>query len=53
MQSLAPLSTVVSLATVLAVLNVILLTALATVAALLYNVCAALVGGVGVTLTDD
>nr|WP_276518807.1 DUF3566 domain-containing protein [Micrococcus endophyticus] len=52
-QSLAPLSTVVSLATVLAVLNVILLTALATVAALLYNVCAALVGGVGVTLTDD
>lgn len=52
-ESLAPLSTVVSLATVVAVLNVLLLTALATVAALLYNVCAALVGGVGVTLTDD
>ena len=52
-ESLAPLSTVVSLATVSAVLNVILLTALATVLALLYNVCAALVGGLGVTLTDD
>ena len=52
-ESLAPLSTVVSLATVAAVLNVILLTALATVLALLYNVCAALVGGLGVTLTDD
>lgn len=52
-ESLAPLSTVVSLATVAAVLNVILLTALATVLAMLYNVCAALVGGLGVTLTDD
>ena len=51
--SLAPLSTVTSLATVLAVVNVILLTALATVAALLYNLCASLVGGLGVTLTDD
>ena len=38
---------------VLAVVNVILLTALATVAALLYNLCASLVGGLGVTLTDD
>nr|WP_282442677.1 MULTISPECIES: DUF3566 domain-containing protein [unclassified Micrococcus] len=52
-QSLAPLSTVTSLATVLSVLNVILLTALATVFALLYNLCASLVGGIGVTLTDD
>lgn len=52
-QSMAPLSTVVSLATVLSVVNVVLLTALATVGALLYNVCASLVGGVGVTLTDD
>lgn len=52
-QSLAPLSTVTSLATVLSVVNVILLTALATVGALLYNVCASLVGGIGVTLTDD
>ena len=49
----APLSTVTSLATVLSVLNVILLTALATVFALLYNLCASLVGGIGVTLTDD
>ncbi|MDY6055959.1 DUF3566 domain-containing protein [Micrococcus sp.] len=52
-QSLAPFSLVISLATVLAVINVILLTALSTVGALLYNVCAALVGGVGVTLADD
>ena len=52
-QSLAPLSLVTSLATVLSVINVILLTALATVGALLYNVCASLVGGFGVTLTDD
>ncbi|MCG7422070.1 MULTISPECIES: DUF3566 domain-containing protein [Micrococcus] len=52
-ENLAPLSTVVSLATVVAVLNVILLTALGVVGALLYNVCASLVGGVGVTLADD
>ncbi|MFP3340789.1 DUF3566 domain-containing protein, partial [Micrococcus sp. SIMBA_131] len=39
--------------TVLAVVTVILLTALATVAALLYTLCASLVGGPGVTLTDD
>ena len=36
-ESLAPLSTVVSLATVAAVMNVILLTALATVLAMLYS----------------
>ena len=40
-------------ATIVSVVNVILLTALSVLAALLYNIAAALVGGVGVTLTDD
>lgn len=44
---------VVSLAAVLGVLNVFLLTALATLTAFLYNICAALVGGVQVTLSDE
>ncbi|QAY64898.1 DUF3566 domain-containing protein [Xylanimonas allomyrinae] len=43
----------VSLATLIAVVNVVLLTALATIMALLYNITAALVGGMHVTLTDD
>jgi hypothetical protein len=44
---------VLSLATVIAVIDVFLLTALATLAAFLYNVCSSLVGGVHLTLTDD
>ena len=44
---------VVSLATVVAVADVVLLTALATLVAFLYNVSAALVGGLRVTLSDD
>lgn len=44
---------VVSLATMIAVVDVVLLTALATIGAFLYNIVAALVGGVTVTLTDD
>lgn len=40
-------------ATIVSVVNVILLTALSVLAALLYNIAAALVGGVGMTLTDD
>lgn len=44
---------VVSLAAVLGVLNVFLLTALATLTAFLYNICAALVGGAQVTLSDE
>ncbi|GGK73804.1 DUF3566 domain-containing protein [Ornithinimicrobium pekingense] len=44
---------VVSLAAVLGVLNVFLLTALATLTAFLYNICAALVGGTQVTLSDE
>lgn len=44
---------VVSGATMIAVLDVILLTALSTIGAFLYNITAALVGGVSLTLTDD
>lgn len=40
-------------ATVLSVINVILLTLLTIIAGFLYNVAAKLVGGIGVTLTDD
>lgn len=46
-------SRVLSLATVVAVVNVVIMTAIATLAAFLYNVCAGLVGGVQMTLTDD
>lgn len=44
---------VVSLATMIAVVDVVLLTALATIGAFLYNIVATLVGGISVTLTDD
>lgn len=44
---------VLSLATVIAVVDVVLLTALSTITAFLYNVSAALVGGLHVTLSDD
>jgi nitrogen fixation-related uncharacterized protein len=44
---------VLSLATVIGVIDVFLLTALSTLGAFLYNICSALVGGVQVTLTDD
>ena len=44
---------VISLATVVAVVDVVLLTALSTIVAFLYNVSSALVGGLHVTLSDD
>lgn len=44
---------VVSLSVVIGVINVILLTALATLTAFLYNVCTALVGGAHLTLSDE
>ena len=44
---------VVSLAVLIAIVNVVLLTALATIMAILYNITAALVGGVHLTLTDE
>ncbi|MBM6403457.1 DUF3566 domain-containing protein [Phycicoccus sp. CSK15P-2] len=46
-------SRVVSLSIVVGVVDVILFTAIATLAAFLYNVSAALVGGLQLTLTDD
>lgn len=46
-------SRAVSMATIIAVINIILTTALATVGAFLYNVTAALVGGVHLTLADE
>lgn len=47
------LSRVLSLAVVVAVVDVVLLTLLATLGAVLYNICSALVGGARLTLTDD
>jgi len=47
------LSRIVSLAVLISVLNVVLLTALAAIMAILYNITAALVGGLRLTLTDD
>lgn len=44
---------VVALAVVVGVVNVILLTALATLTSFLYNVCSALVGGAHLTLSDE
>lgn len=44
---------VLSLSIVFAVVDVILMTAIATITAFIYNICAALVGGMQVTLTDD
>ncbi len=44
---------VLSIGTVLAVVNVVLLTALATLGAFLYNIASSLVGGLHLTLTDD
>ena len=44
---------VVSLSVVVAVIDVFLMTALATLSAFLYNTIASLVGGLNLTLTDD
>lgn len=44
---------VLSLSIVIAVIDVFLLTAVATLGAFLYNIVASLVGGVHMTLTDD
>ncbi|GAB3441501.1 hypothetical protein GCM10027517_17630 [Phycicoccus ginsengisoli] len=44
---------VLSLSIVIGVIDVILLTALSTLGAFLYNVCSSLVGGIQLTLTDD
>jgi hypothetical protein len=47
------LSRVLSLTVVLAGVNVVLMTALATLGAFLYNMAASLVGGLNVTFTED
>ena len=44
---------VLSLSIVVGVIDVILLTALSTLGAFLYNICSSLVGGLQLTLTDD
>jgi len=44
---------IISLATLVAVINVIILTLLAAIMAILYNITSVLVGGLRVTLTDD
>lgn len=44
---------VMSMATIVSVVDVVLLTALSTLIAFLYNITAALVGGFHLTLTDD
>lgn len=46
-------SRVLSAATVVAVVDIVLLTALATLGAFVYNLVAAMVGGLHLTLTDD
>ena len=44
---------VLSFTALVSVVNIVLLTALATLGAYLYNACSALVGGIEVTLADD
>jgi len=44
---------VMSFATIVGVVDILLLTALGTIGAFLYNIVAALVGGLHMTLTDD
>ncbi|GAA3057168.1 MULTISPECIES: DUF3566 domain-containing protein [Actinomycetes] len=52
-EQMVTLGQIASFATIIAVINVVLLTVLAMLAAILYNISASLVGGIGVTLTDD
>ncbi|MEV7132888.1 DUF3566 domain-containing protein [Arthrobacter sp. NPDC093128] len=53
LKKVASLGQVASFAVIIAVVNVVLLTALSMLSAVLYNISATLVGGIGVTLTDD
>ncbi|MBG0738494.1 DUF3566 domain-containing protein [Paeniglutamicibacter antarcticus] len=53
LKKVASLGQVASFATIIAVINVVLLTALSVLAAVLYNISATLVGGISLTLTDD
>ncbi|MGX0886873.1 transmembrane protein DUF3566 [Kocuria rhizophila] len=47
------LGNVALFATLISVVNVILLSVLSVLGAILYNIAASLIGGIGVTLTDD
>lgn len=47
------LGQVASYATIIAVVNVVVISVISMLGAVLYNIAASLVGGVGVTLTDD
>ncbi|WP_345153438.1 DUF3566 domain-containing protein [Arthrobacter ginkgonis] len=53
LKELISLGQTASFATIVAVVNVVLLTALSMLSAVLYNISSTLVGGIGVTLTDD
>jgi Transmembrane domain of unknown function (DUF3566) len=53
LKKVASLGQVLSFATIISVVNVVLLTALSMLSAVLYNISATLIGGIGVTLTDD
>lgn len=44
---------VVALSTLIAIVNMVLITALSTIMAFIYNIVAAMVGGIHLTLTDD
>ncbi|WP_010525587.1 DUF3566 domain-containing protein [Nesterenkonia sp. F] len=52
-EEMVTLGQVASFATIIAVINVVLLTVISMLSAVLYNISASLVGGIGVTLTDD
>ena len=52
-KKLVSLGNVALVSTLISVVNVILLSVLSVLAAILYNIAAALIGGIGVTLTDD
>jgi hypothetical protein len=47
------LTRIVSLSVLVSIVNVVLMTAIAAIMAILYNITAALVGGLRLTLTDD
>ena len=53
LKKVASLGQVASFATIIAVINVVLLKSRAMLSAVMYNIAATLVGGIGVTLTDD
>ncbi|WP_120004062.1 DUF3566 domain-containing protein [Nesterenkonia muleiensis] len=53
LEEMVTVGQIASFATIIAVVNVVLLTVLSMLAAVLYNLSASLVGGIGVTLTDD